>query len=200
MCPLNLQTGWRQRMSCTPVDTNGCLSFCVFCCFFVYSSIYYVGIVPSFNEMNYWARAQRGSINTRSTSTFGSFLMMFRQKGVNKNHSNRHFIAVNFPARKGCQWAWKPETKSFTFTGRMNGHYFDLTRRVDGRNITVKCILHVGAFSISSAENTPCKTCKCRKCAPATSPLQPRRMAVLAPKSQIQILILDSSRQGTKHI
>lgn len=88
MCPLNLQTGWRQRMSCTPVDTNGCLSFCVFC-FFVYSSIYHVGIVPSFNEMNYWARAQRGSINTRSTSTFGSFLMMFRQKGVNKNHSTK---------------------------------------------------------------------------------------------------------------
>lgn len=79
MCPLNLQTGWTQRMSCMPVDTNGCLSFCVCCCFFVYSLIYHVMIIPPYNEMNYWAWARRGSTNTRSTRTFGSFLMMFRQ-------------------------------------------------------------------------------------------------------------------------
>lgn len=70
-----------------PVGTNGCLSFCVCCCFFVYSSIDYVGIIPLFNEINYWAGAGRRTINTRSTSIFGSFLMMFRHKGKNKNQS-----------------------------------------------------------------------------------------------------------------
>lgn len=183
MCPLNLQTGWRQRMSCTPVDTNGCLSFCVCCCFFVYSLICHVMIIPLYNEMNYWARARRGSTNTRSTSTFGSFLMMFRHKGVNKSRSTKvckllENLSVNFVPRKGCRGAWKPEKKSFTFTSRMYAHYFDLTGRVDDRNITVKCILHVGAFStlLRTHPESSWKTCKCRswwKCAPATSLLQP---------------------------
>lgn len=91
---------------------------------------------------------------------FWSFLMIFRHKGVNKSRSTKvckllENLSVNFVPRKGCRRAWKPETKSFTFSSRMYAHYFDLTGRVDDRNITVKCILHVGAFSISSAENTP---------------------------------------------
>lgn len=128
--------------------------------FFVYSLICHVMIIPLYNEMNYWARSRRGSTDTRSTSTFGSFLTMFGHKGVNKSRSIKvckllENFSVNFVPRRGCRWAWKPETKSFTFTSRMYAHYFDLMVRVDDRNITVKCILHVGAFSIASAENTP---------------------------------------------
>lgn len=40
-------------MSCMSVLTNGCLSFCVCCCLFLYSLIYHAGIIPPSNEMNY---------------------------------------------------------------------------------------------------------------------------------------------------
>lgn len=124
------------------------------------------------------------------------FFLMFRYNGVNKDRSTqfcrrqaascweiRDFIVVGLwsicPVRKESQWAWKPDMKSFTFTSWMYAHYFDLAGRVDGRNITVKCILHVGASCISSSENATwivLKRVQMQRLVGATSPPQPHVM------------------------
>lgn len=162
MCPLNLQTGWRQRMGFTPVDTNGCLSFCFYrCSFCLFLNLPCWDYSPPLMRWIIGARAQHGSINTRSTSTFGSVLML-RHKGINKNRStkvcklleNLTFYSSELSSEERVLVSLEAADEMIYILQQDVCPLLWFIRESDDRTITVKYILQIGAFSISSVENT----------------------------------------------